>query len=109
MGYIKHHAIIVTHWENKKVEEAHKKAKEIFENKLVSEIVSGIVNTDSSFFIAPDGSKEGWSDSELCNDKRTKFLDWLMNSKDNYSDYVEIQFGGDDDRNEVIRSNDSDL
>ena len=120
MGHMKHHAIVVTHWDTKKVKEAHDKAKEIFKNTfkkvfgisdgdLVSPIISGVVNSQDSFFIAPDGSKEGWEDSNAGNDARKEFLDWLHNSKDNYCDYVEIEFGGDSNMNEVIQSKHTDL
>lgn len=122
MGYIKHNAIVVTGWQDEKVEEAHQKAKEIFErnfeqepyekpfgSRLVSEVIEGLTNGQKSFFIAPDGSKEGWDTSDSGDNARKEFLDWLMNSSDNYCDYVELQFGGDDNRNEVIRSKDSDF
>ncbi len=120
MGYMKHHAIVVTHWETGKVKEAHEKATEIFKSRfkkvfgisdgdLVSPIISGVVNSQDSFFIAPDGSKEGWEDSNAGNDARKEFLDWLQNSKDNYCDYVEIEFGGDSNMDEVIRSKHTDL
>lgn len=122
MGYIKHHAIVVTGWKGDKVLEAQIKAKEIFlkhfdddpflketASAVVSDIMLGLTNHQSSFFIAPDGSKEGWATSNSGNDARKEFLDWLSNKSDNYCDYVEIIFGGDDERNEVIRSKDSDL
>lgn len=121
MGYVKHHAIIVTGWENKKVEEAHQKAREIFENnfenephqkpfgcRLVGEIIQGLINTQSSFLIAPDGSKEGWVTSENADNARQEFLDWLKNS-DNYCGYIEVVFGGDDDNERIIRSKHTDL
>ena len=52
MGYIKHHTIVVTGWQDEKIKEAHLKAKEVFEknferepyekpfaSRLVSEII----------------------------------------------------------------------
>lgn len=121
MGYIKHHSIIVTGWQDDKISEAHKMAKEIFEknttdepyekpfgSRLVSDIIIGLSNGQMSFFIAPDGSKEGWETSNNCNSSRKEFLDWLKSS-DNYYDYVEVYFGGDDDREEILRSKDKDL
>jgi len=122
MGYIKHHSIIVSGWQEEKVKEAHQKAIEIFENefndepyekpfgsRLISPIISGLTNSQDSFFIAPDGSKEGWGTSDSGDNARKLFLDWLQNSSDNYCEYVEIIFGGDSDQNEVIRCKDSDL
>ena len=113
MGYVKHNAIVCTAWTEKYAIEAQKKAKEIFESnrkgssKLVSELVEHIVNGGYSFFIAPDGSKEGWGDSNQCDDARKYFLDWLRES-DNYCDYVEIRFGGDDEYEKIVRSKDTD-
>ena len=122
MGYLKHHSIIVSGWQEEKVKEAHQKAIEIFENsfseepyqkpfgsRLVSPIISGLVNSQDSFFIAPDDSKEGWATSDYGNNARKLFLDWLQNENDNYCDYVEVIFGGDSEQNGVIRSKDSDL
>lgn len=117
MGYIKHHAIIVTSWQNEKIKEAHQKAKEIFErnfitdgngSKLISDILKGVINDQSSFFIAPDGSKEGWPTSDNGDNARKEFLDWLQKDE-NDCDYVELMFGGDDEEESVVRSKDTDL
>lgn len=120
MGYIKHHTIVVTGWKDEHIEEAQKKAVEIFEetckdemikppygSNIISPIIGSLLNGQKSFFIAPDGSKEGWQTSNNCNDAREIFLDWLRDS-DNYCDYVEIIFGGDDEHQEIIRSRDTD-
>lgn len=116
MGYIKHHTIVVTSWEFNSLKEAYQKAKEIFETNfenepyekplggvLVSEIIFGLTNGQCSFFIAPDGSKEGWATSDNGNNARKEFLDWLKTSE-NYCDYIEAIFGGDDDNEGIIRS-----
>ena len=121
MGYIKHHTIVVTGWREKDLDEARKKAVKIFEetckdnmvkapygSNIISPIVSGLTNGQKSFFIAPDGSKEGWNTSNNCNDARTAFLDWLKSS-DNYCDYIEVVFGGDDEQQTILRSKESDL
>ena len=117
---MKHSAAIVTNWDTKALDVAHKKAKEIYAAKfksdimnrdassLVSDIVHGITNSQASFFIAPDGSKEGWSDSNNSNEARTEFLDWLLKN-DNFSDYIEVYFGGDSDHSTIIRTKDTDL
>jgi hypothetical protein len=109
MGYIKHNAVIVSGW---RVMEAHLKAHEIFKKlgfeQLVSPIINGILNGQDSFFIAPDGSKEGWDTSDECDKARKEFLDWLTKSE-NYADYIEIRFGGDDEDVTIVRDKDSDL
>lgn len=118
MGYIRHNAIIVTDWDINRVKIAHTKAREIFETlrskefevsaNIVSEIVRGITNGQASFFIAPDGSKEGWPHSDNADKARGEFLDWLKESHQ-YCDYVEIRFGGDTDGAVIVRDEDSDL
>lgn len=115
MGYIKHNAIIVTGWKKEKVEEAHLKAREIFDEELskddvlnvlgsslVSEIIPSLVNGDCTFFIAPDGSKKGWSTSNCANDARDRFIEYLNTIE--YLDYVEIKYGGDDYYEKITRS-----
>ncbi len=118
MGYIKHHTIVVTCWSSERIREVQQKAKDIFGKSfidnsffmkepmakaLVSDIIEGIANHQFSFFIAPDGSKEGWSDSNNANSARKEFLDWLDQNND-YCDYFEVRFGGDDDEYRITRS-----
>tara|TARA_Y100001963_G_C6559762_1_gene343754 strand:+ start:321 stop:671 length:351 start_codon:yes stop_codon:yes gene_type:complete len=110
MGYTKHHAIIVSGWYQDDVKQAHAKAIQIFnrafqnESKsLISDIMPGIMNGYSSFFIAPDGSKEDWPTSDNGDIARKEFLDWILMA-DKHLDYIEVIFGGDSDQNEVIRS-----
>lgn len=107
MGYIKHHGIAVTSCIDELIKEAHAKAKSVFK-ELTSEILNSETNGYKSFFIAPDGSKEGWQTSNNSNDARNAFLDWFKDS-DNYCDYIEVVFGGDDEHQAIVRSKDTDL
>lgn len=109
MGYHNHHAIIVTAWDEKYIKEAHGKAIEIF-GEPCSEVVDSNINGYVSFFIAPDGSKEGWEDSTAGDNRREAFKTWI-NKHDGYIDAVEIYYGGDEpDINgiEVIQNLDED-
>jgi hypothetical protein len=79
MGYMRHHAIICSGpapikdegapWISSiaeyvtSLQRAHDKATAIF-GDTVSPIVISPVNGIGSFFIAPDGSNEGWEDSD---------------------------------------------
>ena len=113
MGYIKHNAIVCTTRKKEDAIEAQQMAKKLFAkhedgaDKLVSELVEYIVNSGYSFFIAPDGSKEGWGTSDNCNEARKEFLDWLQTA-DNYCDYIEVTFGGDGKFSNIDRTNDLD-
>src|SRR5262245_53808179 len=105
MGYIRHHTIIVVSgyhdpsdkdrkWDDGRLVKAHDKAKEIFGNR-VSEIIEPQVNGECSFFVGPDGSKEGWNASEEGNQQRAKFIEWLRSNSALYLDWIEVEFGGD--------------
>lgn len=98
MGYIKNHAIIVTGW-GKSTNTAHKKALKIFGN-LVSNKIMGITNGDTSFFIAPDGSKEGWETSDMYDNKRHEFIQWCKERKE--VEYVELFYGEDNGNAEIL-------
>lgn len=49
-----------------------------------------------SFFIAPDGSKEGWDTSDNAEAGRAAFLDWLATEARCYATALVARFGGDD-------------
>lgn len=101
MGTMKHSTLVVYVMLNKHIELVHCQAREIYREisegseELVSDVVPCIVNGGGSFFIAPDGSKEGWEDSDLSDEARKKFLEWIIDCE-YYFDVVEIDFGGDD-------------
>ena len=97
MGHITHHAIIVTAPEHL-IQKARRKARKIF--PWVSNVGKGVVNDSSSFLIPPDGSKEGWSDSNTGDNQREEFIEWLRAQayKDgsNSFEWVELAYGNDD-------------
>ncbi len=117
MGVIVHNAIVVTGWQDAEMKEARAKAVEIFNEafkgytinageELVGLLMEGVVNGYSSFFIAPDGSKEGWEASDNGDRARKEFTKWLDDKRKNndyYLDYVEIEFGGDKFSSEIIK------
>ena len=94
MGYIKHNTIVVTGWNEEHMNQAREKAVELFEkfteeegvvspygSKLISPIIGGLVNSQLSFFIAPDGGKEGWTTSntpffelEITNKRQSRII-----------------------------------
>lgn len=101
MGYMRHHAIVVTCF-GEKIEIAHKKAKEIIGDELVSAIIDSPINGYKSFFICPDGSKEYWNESDKYEARRTIFIGWLKH-EDNYSyNWALIQYGDEDGENSMI-------
>lgn len=110
MGYMRHHAILVTSWNAEKIQDAHTKATEL--GCAVSGIVGEVVNGYQSFFVAPDGSKEGWSDSDLGDQRRSEFIDWMrskyFSDGSSYLDWAEVQYGDDNDEAIVTQAHDFD-
>lgn len=105
MGYMRHHAIFVTGenmpetgYPGKWLKAAHEKAKELF--PVVSEILPGLVNTEDSFFIPPDGSKEGWPESDEGDRRRDQMIRYL---RDSWCSWIEIQYGDDNGDNGILR------
>ena len=120
MGYMQHHAIIVTSWNEARVAEAHTKAHELFDvpgspgysaaTASITPVTEETMNGYVSFMVAPDGSKEGWDHSDAGDAARAAFIEWLRAQchEDGSSklDWVEVQFG--DDEHETCIVNDSD-
>lgn len=98
MGYIRHHAIVVTSWEQSALEAA-----------LVQASVCGLTHTGigaqvtngfRSFLVCPDGGKEGWEMSDHGDERREQFKAWLRGQRheDGSSalEWVEVCYGDDD-------------
>lgn len=94
MGYIRHDAIIVTGM-SKYVAIAHSKA---FNLQLeTTSMETSRINGECSFLIIPDGSKEGWTDSDEAEVHRQKWIKWAKEvQREIYFDWVWVSFGGDD-------------
>ncbi len=99
MGRICHHTLVVTSLDER-IEPLHSKAVEIF-GDTVSAIVNSGTNGYRSFFVAPDGSKEGWDLSVNGDRRRQEFIAWLTQQIEDDPwaplNWVEIQYGDDTD------------
>lgn len=101
MGYIRHHAIVVTgehSWpdgwtDHHTIFDARQAAIDAGCH-LVTEVVGPGVNGTSSFLVAPDGSKEGWKDSDEGDEARGRFIAWLREGR-SFS-WAEVVLGSDD-------------
>jgi hypothetical protein len=107
MGYMRHHSIIVTGYDQSVIK-AHDKAIELFGPPLVSEMVRSVTNCYESFFVAPDGSKEGWEESDSGDKKRAELIEYLKSQAydDGSSslDWCEIQYGDEEGDNRLLHS-----
>jgi hypothetical protein len=99
MGYMSHHAIVVTTWDEALIKEAHAEASELF--PWVSPISPVAINGYRSFFVPPDGSKEGWPYSNMANGLRDRFVEFLVVRR--CLDWVEVQFADDGEDNKITR------
>ena len=97
MGTMAHHSIVVTTFQVAAMKDAHDKAVELF-GKLVSVPCPGVVNEQHSFFVAPDGSKEFWPESDDHDRRRALFLEHLgaMEARCLFVAWAEIVFGADE-------------
>lgn len=93
MSETTHHAIIVTSGLPHAIFTAAQKAREIFGEKQIYLTPPG-VNGVRSFLVPPDGSKDGWSDSDEGDRRRMIFLRWIQDAEIAYAlEWVEIEYG----------------
>lgn len=108
MGYIRHNAFIVTSWNGKALLPLRDDAVKIFGASMVSELVASPIDTYESFLIAPDGSKEGWTDSDEHDKKRDEFVEAIK--KYEYDDgsssvaWCEVLYGDEAYNDHLVRS-----
>jgi hypothetical protein len=109
VGYLRHECMVVSSWDRKAVERAHKSALLIFKEYDLEEIVGDVtphkMNGGAAFLIAPDGSKEGWSHSHDGDEARKEFKAYLKGvaGKD-FVEWCEVLIGGDDGEYRVTAS-----
>ena len=98
-----HHSIIVTSYNDEVIGKLHKKANEIFNG--VSDIVYSPWNAYRSFFIPPDGSKDGWDASDIGDRRRKQFIncieEYRFDDGSTSVKWVEVQFGSEFDETKV--------
>lgn len=97
MGYIKHEAIIVTGWNEERLTAARDKAVEL--ELVVTPFAESPVNGYKSFLIVPDGSKEGWEESDKGEVRREAWISWASDPEAGGSrrvDWAMVRYGGDD-------------
>lgn len=97
MGYIMHDAVIVTAYKKSDIDVARTKATSL--KLAVSEVVASPTNGYLTFLIVPDGSKEGWADSDLGDQRRAKWLVWAESARKTshvFIRYVHVRYGDDE-------------
>ncbi len=102
MGYMRHHAIVVTGNEDR-VAAAHAEAAKRFDGRFLSNLTDTAVNGYRSFLVGPDGSKEGWPESKHGDELRAAFIRYLRTQ---FLGWVEVQFDDDEKETKVTACND---
>lgn len=108
MGYMRHHAIVVTSSAPELIKAAYTRAVEL--GMSVTGMTPEVINGYSSFLVAPDGSKEGWAESDAGDLRRDQFTAWLDGQR--YADdstslgWVEVQFDDDEHETAIVRDSD---
>jgi hypothetical protein len=83
MGYMRHHAIVVTggDWGALNIVSAHAEIQAIGDTyergALVSPLGPPTTNAYRSFMVGPDGSKEGWTESHIGDALRRETIQYL--------------------------------
>lgn len=98
MGYIKHDAIIITSWNDEAINQAARTAHDLGLRTIGPS--DEAFNGYRTLLVCPDGSKEGWTESDEGDEKRAKFVTYLNSIRhaDNSSplEWVAVSYGGDD-------------
>lgn len=105
MGYMKHHAIIVSGMKGS-TDEAFRVANS-FGMTLIGPSEE-VTNGYTSFMVCPDGSKEGWDESDASDVRRDRFVTWLREAplRRCWVAWVEVQYGDDDVQTLIVRHSD---
>jgi hypothetical protein len=114
---IKHHTIIITSNDKPKLEGLRKRIISLYTEKmeakkgaqLVSPLVDSLINNFSTFFIAPDGSKEGYDASDDGDRIRKMVIelieDEIEDDDSNEIRYLEVFYGDDNKEADIINHN----
>lgn len=112
MGYMRHHAVLVTSWDSPVIELAHEVATKLVDRYdvhpcIVSPVTEQATNGYRSFAVFPDGSKEGWKASDQGDGYRQALVEYLDSQRhgDGSSnlDWCLVQYGDDNHDNRVLR------
>lgn len=116
MRNIRHHSIIVTVNDKGTLEELRKKISEVYVKNmeakngflLISPTIPSLINNFFSFFIAPDGSKEGYDASDDADRVRKLVIELLKKYQPKDSNvivnFVELSYGDDNEASKVLES-----
>lgn len=107
MGYMRHHAILVTTCHNGFFLQAKEKAENLFPPEILR-CADSVTNGYQTIVVTPDGSKEGWEESSVGDAAREQFLKWLEDQRcadgSSYYSWVCVQYGDDGGETKIVDS-----
>lgn len=107
MGFIVHTAIIVTSWDVDLVAAAAIFAR--YKGLTVIGPSAPLINSYCSMMVCPDGSKKGWKESDLADERRASFVKWLnlQRYEDGSSalEWLEVAYGNDLGKANIVECN----
>lgn len=99
MGYVEHHAILVTSGHEAAAIEAHKQASGF--GCRVTPVMQSAINDYHTFVVLPDGSMSGLEEDDRGNKRRNALIAWLaMQAR---CDWCEVVYSSDRGGAEVTR------
>lgn len=114
MKNIKHHSIIITVKDFKMAEKIKNEVAFLYKKnmeakngfELISPIIPGLINNYYSFFISPDGSKEGYDlsdDGDKIREKTIQLLNRYLSMDPTLElNYVELFYGDEDNAPQIL-------
>lgn len=115
MGYMRHHAIVVTttDFHRDKLGKVLAKIGTDCSQVRITPVVESGSNSCLSFCVIPDGSKEGWPESDQGDNDRTEIKALLRSYQyadaSSPFDWVEVQYGDDEYQTVVTDDSDRDI
>ena len=110
MGYMRHHALVVTSWKDSVLHAVHAAAVQFATDAgmacTVTPIIPGTVNGIRTFVVCSDGSKEGWAESDAGDSVRAAVIKecdlHLYSDGSSPLSWVLVQYGDDDHDTRVV-------
>jgi len=99
MGTQRHHAIVISGQEDHLMVAAHNMAVSL--ELPTTPIVRARYNGWSSFCVVPDGSNEGWVESNLMDESRAVLIRWLTAHRQ--FDWIEVSFADEQGPSKILR------
>lgn len=117
MKNIKHHTIVITSNEKPKLESLRNAIINLYKEKmeakkggqLVTPLFESLINNFNTFYVIPDGSKEGYDASDDGDLIRKLIVQLCEKYKEadgsNPIRYAELYYGDDDNKSEILNHN----